>query len=82
MGLALCGVITLSSPRCQAHNELLHKEITKSASRSSSGLSSFLAEILGTANAPFLINPKLLSHPVPLETGRSFSPVEWIVEGS
>ena len=81
--LLLCGTPLF----CDGHEEPLHQEITRSAFKSSSGVSSFLADQLGAADVPFTSNPKISDiNPSEFLSSRfgimSESPMEWLAWGA
>ena len=65
---------------CDAHDQAVHQAIADSAARSSSGLSNFLTDNLGTQFTPFITSPELLfSNPDGITSN---GPVQWIELGA
>src|SRR5437899_883461 len=70
--------------KCHAPHERVHIELSASAFLSSDGIQRFLADVLGSTNAPFADAPFLDAKPPPFqEFITSFAtPMGWVLEGS
>lgn len=82
----ICSLLALAAAFppivCQAHDERLHMELSKSAFRSSDAIGAFLSVNLATEFAPYSDRPFLIAVPVDGLPSVVKTPMDWIAWGS
>lgn len=81
VGSFAIGALAAHPVNCQAHARALHVQVSAVAAHSSSGLTTFLSDVLGPANAPYDSRPVLTLNGAG-STSPNNGPIAWIAEGA
>jgi hypothetical protein len=80
--LTACLLVTFVPILSQAHDENVHRELSRSAYLSSDGLFTFLSDNLNPMLAPFDRAPVLTTQPEDEPGSEDRSPMNWLIHGS